>query len=695
MKKVNGGSRGKNIARILLLTLAGIFILFSAATAEKATTEEMDNVCQNWLTSTVEIHGDWNGSVSPKIESFDDIVTDGDIAGRIYYIAPSGFVVVPILKEMPVVAFYSTETDLDIKDTDGAADIVKTILGHRVQVFKDYYGSIEAAMPKSGENIFGTEDRAKWDIFAVPEEQFAVTSESLSKDVQAVGPYLTTTWHQGYPYNNYCPMGDGGRSVTGCVATAAAQIMWYHQWPPIGDGSHSYYWDGDYCTGLGGQTLTANFWDAYDYSTQSSYNVAELCYEVGVAYDMQYGNCASGAYLSGTPDIFADHFRYKSGILRRNRFQFTPTQWFAMIQNDLDAGHPILYGITQHAVVCDGWKYESSYNQYHMNYGWGGSQNLWYVLDSYYCPVSSCSIYDEQMYVGIEPDRDIMVYSDVSMGPAPLDVNFTGSSDLAVDTWDWTFGDGNIGSGQYPAHEYTDPGIYNVGLEIDAGGDIKNMTAQNFIVVTADTMKADNIEASVGDTITCVVYARNIVPLKTLKIPIEYSGNVELKNVSYSTVGCRTDYFEVQQEIKDPWYKTSAYTLTSSYYGSSPDLAPGYGPVLEVKFEILSGSTADTTTLLFDGYSSHNPVFSSFYGDYTPELVSPDVTISFICGDVNGDGGVNVLDIIYLINWKYKDGPEPDPMEAANVDGIDPVNVLDIIYLINYKFKDGPEPNCQ
>ncbi len=66
----------------------------------------------------------------------------------------------------------------------------------------------------------------------------------------------------------------------------------------------------------------------------------------------------------------------------------------------------------------------------------------------------------------------------------------------------------------------------------------------------------------------------------------------------------------------------------------------------------------------------------------------------WICGDVDGIEAINILDIVYIINYKYKSGPEPDPMESADVDGISPVNILDIVYLINYKYKSGPAPNC-
>lgn len=70
------------------------------------------------------------------------------------------------------------------------------------------------------------------------------------------------------------------------------------------------------------------------------------------------------------------------------------------------------------------------------------------------------------------------------------------------------------------------------------------------------------------------------------------------------------------------------------------------------------------------------------------------VTSDFICGDLDDNGEVNVLDIIYFIDFKFKDGPAPTIMEAADVDGNGEVNVLDIIYMIDFKFKDGPDPAC-
>ncbi len=66
----------------------------------------------------------------------------------------------------------------------------------------------------------------------------------------------------------------------------------------------------------------------------------------------------------------------------------------------------------------------------------------------------------------------------------------------------------------------------------------------------------------------------------------------------------------------------------------------------------------------------------------------------YLCGDADGVLPVNILDIVFVINFKYKSGPAPDPLESADVNHDYLVNILDIVYLINYKYKSGPEPEC-
>ena len=116
---------------------------------------------------------------------------------------------------------------------------------------------------------------------------------SQEKSTNSISPLLQTKWNQGSPFNALCPSG----TVTGCVATAMAQVMKYWNYPSHGVGSHSYSWNG--------RTLSADFGNtSYDWDnmkgTYSSYTndeklaVATLMYHCGVSVDMNYGPISTG-----------------------------------------------------------------------------------------------------------------------------------------------------------------------------------------------------------------------------------------------------------------------------------------------------------------------------------------------------------------------------------------------------------------
>lgn len=101
-----------------------------------------------------------------------------------------------------------------------------------------------------------------------------------------------------------------------------------------------------------------------------------------------------------------------------------------------------------------------------------------------------------------------------------------------------------------------------------------------------------------------------------------------------------------------------------------------------------------------DSLTGTPPDSTASYG-FTAEVSDPYVTSSasftlftWRCGDVNLDNSVNVIDIIYLIDNKYQEGPAPQIAESADVDNSGNFDILDIIYLIEHKYKDGPAPIC-
>ncbi|MCP4631912.1 MAG: hypothetical protein GY855_03220 [candidate division Zixibacteria bacterium] len=68
--------------------------------------------------------------------------------------------------------------------------------------------------------------------------------------------------------------------------------------------------------------------------------------------------------------------------------------------------------------------------------------------------------------------------------------------------------------------------------------------------------------------------------------------------------------------------------------------------------------------------------------------------VFYLCGDVDYNNDIDILDVVFLINNIYKNGADPQIIESANIDSVGTINILDIVYLINYIYKDGADPIC-
>lgn len=205
-----------------------------------------------------------------------------------------------------------------------------------------------------------------------------------------VEPLLgNTAWNQSAPYNNHCPIDKTGeRSVTGCSATATAQIMYYHQHPISGTGTHAYYW--------GGKELSVDFSQAvYDwanmlpdyskeYTTEQADAVAQLMYHVGIASNMQYSSTSSGAGFAASMHGLIRNFDYDAGIEILKKDYMDEAELLAKIVADLQANRPVqIEALTKkregHSFVCDG---IHSDGYLHINWGWGGYGNGYFALSA-------------------------------------------------------------------------------------------------------------------------------------------------------------------------------------------------------------------------------------------------------------------------------------------------------------------------
>lgn len=207
-----------------------------------------------------------------------------------------------------------------------------------------------------------------------------------------VGPLVQTRWDQGYPFNMLCPSG----TVTGCVATAMAQVMKYWNYPEHGLGCHSYLPGNHPEFGVQSADFNATYYDWNNMAnTYGSANtevqrqaVATLMYHCGVSVNMNYGPSSeggSGATTATVADALKSFYNYSSEVQHHSRSSYDDDTWMAMLKADLDQNMPIQYhgrgAAGGHSFVCDGY---TSDNYFHFNWGWSGYADEYYVLDNLY-----------------------------------------------------------------------------------------------------------------------------------------------------------------------------------------------------------------------------------------------------------------------------------------------------------------------
>ena len=175
--------------------------------------------------------------------------------------------------------------------------------------------------------------------------------------------------------------------------------------------------------------------------------------------------------------------------------------------------------------------------------------------------------------------------ADTTYGWTPLEVNFEGQTSLtAVDTWTWSFGDGDSAFVRYPSHNYDERGLYDVGIQIEADTVVRSNMRNDFIIVLGDTLKVDSIEADPGQLIEVPIRTYNTIPLKQIRIPIEYSGDLVLTPQAVEMTGCRTEHFD-GYDFNDYDPNNNCFTVTLDC-GSAAPLDPGEGAVAIVKFQV-------------------------------------------------------------------------------------------------------------
>lgn len=225
----------------------------------------------------------------------------------------------------------------------------------------------------------------------LPEE--AVTrawQDTKSGDV--VVELETARWDQGDPYNQLCPLSRNKRTYTGCTATALAIIMRYHQWPERGTGTLPAYVTTTNSLTIPAQKLGHTYdWGnmpldyGRSYTQAQAQAVATLMRDCGYMLESDYGTDADGgtaAYVDAVLRV-AEYMDYDKAILCVMRDSYNSSEWYELMQAELDSRRPVLYtGSSEdagHAFVLDGY---TTNNYYSVNWGWSGYYNGYFLLSA-------------------------------------------------------------------------------------------------------------------------------------------------------------------------------------------------------------------------------------------------------------------------------------------------------------------------
>lgn len=355
-----------------------------------------------------------------------------NLSQQSYYVFPNanskGFTIVSGDDRLPEIVGYSSQGSYDENNLpEGFVSFMKA--------YQNLYNKVNLGDAEALKNL--AEIKA-WRNKIALKKNAALSNSNASSHANAsasaetssaVAPLLgNIEWDQTSPYNNMCPKYDSVHvAATGCVATAMAQVMAYYKYPKQLKADIPGYvnrWNG---IPMEIPTITQEE-GIYDWDNMlPKYNkeanatqqqkdaVAKLMYHCGAAVRMSYGP-ESGAAVSSSK--LAKYFGYDADLMMDlSRSSFTLDKWMQIIDTELAAGRPVLYGGQSsdngHQFICDG---KDENGLYHINWGWSGNQNAYFdlsILNPEKGGTGSGSAADGfnrycSMTIGIAPDNGVV-----------------------------------------------------------------------------------------------------------------------------------------------------------------------------------------------------------------------------------------------------------------------------------------------
>ena len=293
-----------------------------------------------------------------------------DASKNAYYVFNAensgGFVIVAGDDRMPDILGYSEKGTLNI---DSVPDGLRWLLGYYEDIAKRTNGNSKAI------------------------------AKTKRTERAPISPLIATEWGQDYPYNLQCPTIGSSQCITGCVATAMAQIMNYCQWP-----------EGE-TTSIKGFTSYSNKINlpeleptTFNWNYMNVSEISKLMRYCGQAIEMDYGLNTSGTFSENAAYTLVQNFGYDSNIKIVYQQDYTDEDWETLMYQELDAKRAVLFSGTSasggvgHAFIIHG--YDTGH--FYINWGWEGLDDGYFMLTGL-TPDGSDFSYYQSAVIGIQP----------------------------------------------------------------------------------------------------------------------------------------------------------------------------------------------------------------------------------------------------------------------------------------------------
>lgn len=242
---------------------------------------------------------------------------------------------------------------------------------------KAFVCELKDAVRKSGKAYRNTD----WDRMLDAEQ---MKPSAATRASGSVSPLIEVHWNQNGAYNAYCPSDNDGRALVGCVAVGMAQAMSVPQYPerPVGYAQYNHDKYG---------SLFVNYDKEPDYNwadimsgANNKDEVARLLYHCGISVSMDYGVSGSGAISSKVASALLKYFSYPQSVKHYSRGSIPDEEYKKILLDEISHGRAVVYhgydskGNYGHCFNLDG---TDGANFFHVNWGWGGSNDGFFPID--------------------------------------------------------------------------------------------------------------------------------------------------------------------------------------------------------------------------------------------------------------------------------------------------------------------------